>query len=100
MMLVAALLLTVTPPGDDAALVADRAPTERAVVLLWLGLAYAGFGDQAAARRAFGDAIRLDPSIAPPIEISPKVLDEIEGVRGQVEAERASAPAPPRPTSS
>ncbi|MBI1946692.1 MAG: hypothetical protein HYS27_13425 [Deltaproteobacteria bacterium] len=87
---------------QEAALVADREPTDRATVFLWLGLAYAGFGDVAAARRAFGDALRLEPTLAPPVEISPKVADEIEAVRSEVAAERAvlRAPAtgPPTPT--
>lgn len=82
---------------QEAALVADRAPADRAQVLVWLGLAYAGFGDAAAARRAFGDAIRLDRAIASPIEISPKVMDEIEAVRAQVAEEGAPPPPAPAP---
>lgn len=91
---------------QEAALVVDRPSGERAQALMWLGLAYAGFGDTPAARHAFGDAIRLDPAIAAPIEISPKVTAELEAVREQVTAERAQAlaaaasarPAAPAPS--
>jgi tetratricopeptide (TPR) repeat protein len=75
-----------------AALIEDRTPAERAEVFMWLGLAYAGFGDAGAARRAFSDAMRIEPTIHAPIEISPKVEAEIEAVR----AETKSAHAQPR----
>ena len=82
---------------QEAALVAERAPADRALVLLWLGLSYAGFGDTTAARRAFGDAIRLDADITAPIEVSPKVAAEIEEVRAEVTAERARVRVTPPP---
>ncbi len=85
---------------QEAALVNDRAPPERARVLMWLGLAYAGFGDGVAARRAFRDAVSLDEAVEIPVEISPKVEADLLAVRAEVAAERKqaatsmSAPAP------
>lgn len=75
---------------QEAALVADRPPSERAQVFLWLGLAYAGFGDAESARRAFRDAMRLDDAVAAPIEISPKVEAEIAVVRDEVRAAKTA----------
>jgi tetratricopeptide (TPR) repeat protein len=92
---------------QEAALVATREPGEKAQVFMWLGLAYAGFGDAESARRAFRDAFRIDATVAVPVEISPKVEAEIAAVRGEVQAEVAArdaalkeerdAPPPPPP---
>jgi hypothetical protein len=75
---------------QEAALVTERPPAERAQVFMWLGLAYAGLGDAESARRAFRDAIRVDGAVAVPIEISPKVEAEIAAVREEVRAAKAS----------
>ncbi len=84
------------------ALVADRPAPERARALMWLGLAYAGVGDSAAARRSFEDALRMDAQIAIPVEVSPKIEVEFQAVRAALAAAAApSAPAssdePPHP---
>jgi len=75
---------------QTAALVADRPAGERASALMWLGLAYAGAGDSASARRAFEDALRLSPAATIPVEVSPKVEEDFLAVRA------ALAEAPPR----
>ncbi len=75
---------------QEAALVVDRASSERAQVFMWLGLAYAGFGDAESARRSFRDAMRIDDAVAVPIEISPKVEAEVAAVREEVRAAKAA----------
>lgn len=85
---------------QTAALVADRAAAERARALTWLGLAYAGAGDAEAARRAFEDALLLDPQATIPVEVSPKIEEEFEAVRAALAATPRAAPAsahPPAP---
>lgn len=69
------------------------APSEKAQIFMWLGLAYAGFGNAESARRAFRDALRLDENVAVPIEISPKVEAEIAAVRDEVRADKEAARA-------
>jgi tetratricopeptide (TPR) repeat protein len=75
-----------------ASLETQHTDAERAQVLVWLGLAYAGFGDAASSRRAFADALRIDPSSPLPVEVSPKVETEFNAVRDEV------ARAPRRPS--
>jgi hypothetical protein len=79
-----------------AALDPTLTPSERAQVFVWLGLAYAGFGDATSARRAFHDGLALDGSLALPVEVSPKVEAEFAAVQAQL-ADEARVKAAPKP---
>src|SRR4051812_22988284 len=57
---------------------------DRAVALVWLGLAYAELRDQARASVAFEDAVTADPLIVLPRDASPKIKTLLEDARGRV----------------
>lgn len=60
------------------------ADPDRAVALVWLGLAAAELRDQARASLAFEDAILADPLIVLPRDASPKIKALLEDARARV----------------
>lgn len=57
---------------------------DRALALVWLGLAFAELRDQARASVAFEDAVTADPLIVLPRDASPKIKTLLEDARARV----------------
>lgn len=80
---------------------------DRALALVWLGIAYAELRDEARAAIAFEDAVTADPLIVLPKDSSPKIKSLLEDARARVRlrARESTAPTPapapaPAPTAS
>ena len=74
------------------------ADPDRAVALVWLGLAAAELRDQARASVAFEDAVVADPLIVLPRDASPKIKALLEDARARVRLRPKADVAPPPPT--
>lgn len=86
---------------QELALRGDLPATDAATALAWLGLSYAGTGNMPAARRAFVDAVRRDPQVAIPVEVSPSLAQVFEEARAEapkLPEPREAAPVSPPPT--
>lgn len=81
--------LAVAPGLDDK---------DRAKVLVWVGLSYAGMGDEASAKQAITDAVNFDDNVSLPSFAPPKVKEWMADVR--IEKARAKSNAPPIGTTS
>lgn len=77
---------------QEVALRADVVGADRATALVWLGLSYAGVGDEDAARRAFVDGARADATLVLPVEVSPRLAELFDDAK---RAAAATAIAPP-----
>ena len=95
-----------------AAAVEGRSDTDRAIILVWLGLAKAQLMDFDATGRAFREAARLDPDVGLPGDPSPKIVELMAKARAAHArstgapvdtpapvATPAEEPAPPDPES-
>src|ERR1041384_4058936 len=77
------------------------APADKAVALVWLGLAYAELRDQTHASLAFEDAVTADPLVGLPRDVSPKIKALLDDARARVRArpkEGTTTTTPPTTT--
>lgn len=70
---------------------------DRAVALVWLGLAAAELRDTARASVAFEEAVTADPLISLPRDASPKIKTLLDDARARVRLKATTAPKPPDP---
>src|SRR5688572_25255868 len=67
-------------------------PSDRALVLVWLGLTYAELRDETRASIVFEDAVTADPLIVLPRDASPKIKNLLEDARARVRLRPKPAP--------
>lgn len=81
--------LAVAPGLDDK---------DRAEVLVWVGLSYAGMGDEVSAKQAITDAVNFDDDVGLPSFAPPKVKEWMAEIRIEKARKKASAKADPAKT--
>ena len=69
--------------------------SDRAQVLIWLGLTYAELRDEARASIVFEDAVSADPLIVLPRDASPKIKSLLEDARARVRLRPKQQQPPP-----
>ncbi len=82
---------------QEVAVRPDLAGADKAVVMTWLGLSYAGTGSMDAARRAFVDAATIDAAVALPVEVAPALQQVFDDARQEAARRRAEQPLPADP---
>ncbi len=78
--------LAVAPGLDDK---------DRAKVLVWVGLSYAGMGDEPSAKQAIADAVNFDDDVGLPSFAPPKVKEWMADVRIEKARAKSANKAPP-----
>lgn len=71
---------------------------DKAVALVWLGLAAAELRDTARASVAFEEAVTADPLISLPRDASPKIKTLLDDARARVRLKASTSPKPPDAT--